>query len=204
MNIYFIRHGESQANVLHVISNRDLPHGLTERGQAQAAALTAKLQTAQIHKIYASSILRATQTAEILARALGVSYETTDALREFDCGIVEGKSDQASWNQWRVLVHDWIELGKWDRTIEQGESFNAMRARFVPFVEHVTQVHRNDQAIVLLAHGGVFFCMLPLVLAGIDYRFATAHPITQTGIIRAEATADGLFCREWCGELVGA
>jgi broad specificity phosphatase PhoE len=29
ISLYFVRHGESLANTLHIISNRDLPHQLT-------------------------------------------------------------------------------------------------------------------------------------------------------------------------------
>ena len=38
MRILFARHGESQANRLHEISNRGLRHGLTKAGRWQAQA----------------------------------------------------------------------------------------------------------------------------------------------------------------------
>ena len=41
MRIYFARHGESEANLLHVFSNRGVKHGLTARGRAQAETLAA-------------------------------------------------------------------------------------------------------------------------------------------------------------------
>ena len=44
MWIYFVRHGESEANLLNEISNRGLKHGLTERGRAQASALAETLR----------------------------------------------------------------------------------------------------------------------------------------------------------------
>jgi broad specificity phosphatase PhoE len=37
MKLYVTRHGESEANILHIISNRDLPHPLTKKGSLQAA-----------------------------------------------------------------------------------------------------------------------------------------------------------------------
>jgi broad specificity phosphatase PhoE len=33
MRLYFVRHGESKANLLEIFSNRGLKHGLTERGR---------------------------------------------------------------------------------------------------------------------------------------------------------------------------
>jgi broad specificity phosphatase PhoE len=43
MMLYFVRHGESEANTLGVISNRGLRFGLTDTGRQQAAALAEKL-----------------------------------------------------------------------------------------------------------------------------------------------------------------
>ena len=39
MHLYFVRHGESESNVLQVISNRWLPQGLSEKGRQQAESL---------------------------------------------------------------------------------------------------------------------------------------------------------------------
>src|SRR5438309_10652152 len=41
--LYFVRHGESEANRLKVFSNRDVAHGLTETGRAQVERLAAAL-----------------------------------------------------------------------------------------------------------------------------------------------------------------
>ena len=39
MKLYFVRHGESEANLLHELSNRGLRHGLTDLGREQAGLL---------------------------------------------------------------------------------------------------------------------------------------------------------------------
>ena len=45
MNLYFARHGESEANIQNVISNRGWPHQLTLNGrQKQAARLAEQSQ----------------------------------------------------------------------------------------------------------------------------------------------------------------
>ena len=44
-NRFFVmRHGESEANILEVISNRGSVHGLTEKGRRQATQLADRLQ----------------------------------------------------------------------------------------------------------------------------------------------------------------
>ena len=70
MKLYFVRHGESEANVLQVISNRGWMHPLTEKGRQQANTLAEKLRGAGITKIYTSPLRRAVETAEILSRSL--------------------------------------------------------------------------------------------------------------------------------------
>ena len=199
MKILFVRHGESEANLLRVISNRGWQHGLTERGKEQAAALGRKLQRFPVTRLYTSPLLRAVQTAQILAGDLCVGYEVTGALREFDCGIAEGRSDQASWDLYDAVWHDWLDLGRWEQRIEGGESYLEVMARFVPFIEHLVAEHASDPgSLVLVGHGGLYQAMLPLVLENVDREFVSTHPIQNAGLIVAEASATGLICSMWC------
>jgi len=46
-------------------------------------------------------------TAEILSQSLHQPYQITEALREYDCGILEDKSDEASWKLHREIFEDW-------------------------------------------------------------------------------------------------
>ena len=203
MKIYFARHGESEANLLHEFSNRGIKHGLTDNGRAQAAELAAKLASEPIRRIYSSPLLRATQTAGTLAEALGLEVEVTDALREYDCGVLEGRSDEDGWKTYYRVLEAWIERREWDERIEAGESFNDIRARFVPFIEGLTREYKNDPGkIVLVGHGGTYRCMLPLVLPNIGFDFAMQNTISNTGCVVAELTPRGLRCVEWCGEPV--
>jgi broad specificity phosphatase PhoE len=201
MKLYFARHGESEANILHVISNRTLPHHLTATGRTQAAALAEQLTSAGISMIFTSPVLRAVQTTEILVTTLGLTYTVTDALREYDCGILEGKSDEESWRLHRKLAEDWVIRKNWQRKIEGGESFLDIRNRFVPFIAQVTHepayANRN---ILLLGHGGTFRMMLPLILTNIETAFVETHPIHHTTCIIAEQGINGLYCLQW-GEI---
>jgi broad specificity phosphatase PhoE len=183
MKLYFVRHGESQANVLRVISNRGMVHGLTERGKQQAAALATELIGAQVWRIYSSPLLRAVQTAEILSQAIRSPLEITDALREFDCGIAEGRSDEAAWAMHQQVFREWFENKNWDARIEQGESFIDMRNKFVPFIERVIRENSNDDNLVFVMHGAIIVCMLPLILRNIDSQFAMSHSGGQTNAL---------------------
>ncbi len=200
MRLYFVRHGQSEANVQMVISNRDLPHPLTELGRQQAEALGRSLANVPLAAIYASPILRARQTAQIVASIVGVLLEITSALREPDCGIMEGRSDEAAWTEHDRVMHDWVVQRKFDSRIEGGESFHDLRARFVPFIDKVTALHGDtDHNILLITHGSLLYLMLPLVLSNINFASMRGYPMPNAGVIIAEKQASSLVCIEWCG-----
>ena len=200
MKLYFVRHGESEANVLKVISNRGLIHPLTELGRQQAAQLAQSLAAVPIAKIYASPLLRARQTAEIVSAALNLPVEIADALREPDCGMAEGRSDEAAWAEHRRTWTAWLDEQRYDYRIEGGESFNDLRACFVPFIDRLLAEHgdTSDQ-LLLISHGALLITMLSVMLANAKAVFAEWRPIPNTGTIVVERQATGWVCVDWCG-----
>jgi broad specificity phosphatase PhoE len=200
MKFYFVRHGESEANILKEISNRGYKHGLTEKGRQQAAELANNLREAQVRHIFCSPLLRAVQTAQILSDTLAIEYDVTDALREFDCGIAESKSDAESWSLHRKVIEDWLIRGIYTARIEQGESFLDVQGRFVPFIEQLIQEQQEQdeaESLILVGHGALFICMLPLVLKNIHS--TPIYHFPNTGYVLAETCAGGLVGLEWCG-----
>ena len=82
---------------------------------------------------------------------LAVPVEITDALREFDCGIIEGKSDPQSWQIHIQTRQAWFLHKEWAKRIEGGESFLDIQARFLPFID---SSHPGISAI----HKSLIFC----------------------------------------------
>jgi len=199
MKVYFARHGESQANVLHEISNRGLRHGLTPKGRVQAAALAERLQACSITHVYSSPVLRAIETSIIVANRLGIEYEITAALKEYDCGIAEGRSDDAAWQMWQELLNAWIVDKQWEDRIDGGESFIDIRERFVPFVDSLIDRHKESN-LLCLSHGGVYSMMLPLVLQNVDHELIATRGFDYTGCVVGEMRSTGLVCVEWGGQ----
>jgi broad specificity phosphatase PhoE len=203
MKIYFTRHGESQANVLRQISNRGLTHPLTRTGREQAAALADRLQDRAITRIYSSPMLRAIETSVIVANRLNLEHEVTDALREFDCGIAEGRSDEIGWQMWRAVFDDWSGHKRWERRIEGGESFYDIRNRFVPFIERLAaQYGGTDANLLCVTHGGVLWMMLPQVLKNVNNDMMSKYGFAHTTCIVAELGPNGLHCVEWGGVVI--
>ncbi len=200
MKLIFARHGESEANLLHVFSNRDQPHPLTPLGREQAHRLADRLRMEPIARLFVSPVPRARQTAEILSARLGVPVTITDALREYDVGIYEGTSGPEGWQVYNEILADWVDHQRWDRGFEGGKSFNDMRRRFLPFIQElVTEFQETNDSILLVTHGGLLRCMLPLVLANIDFSFTMRNHIPNTATIQAEPADGRLICTDWCG-----
>jgi broad specificity phosphatase PhoE len=197
MRLYFARHGESEANVLRVVSNRGRVHPLTERGREQAERL-ATLVAGRVARVFSSPLLRAEQTAAIVAERLGVGYRVEPALAEYDCGILEGRSDEDAWRTHARFFEAWQGGRDRDLAPERGESFEQIRARFAPFVESLARGGVGG-GVLLVGHGGVYRLMLPLVLPNITESLTRERGFPNTAVVVAEGDGAGLRCVEWCG-----
>jgi broad specificity phosphatase PhoE len=203
MRIYFVRHGESHANQLREISNRGLRHGLTRQGRMQALTLADHLRGQDIVRIYCSPLLRALETGILLANQLGLDYEVSDALREYDCGIAEGRSDAQAWGMWQEIFDAWVQDKRWEERIEGGESFYNIRDRFVPFIEGLLHDYQDSESgIVCVSHGGTYWMMLPQVLENLDYELISKQEMGYTTCILTELHPQGLRLVEWDGKPV--
>ena len=195
MKLYFVRHGESEANTLHIISNRESAFHLTELGRGQAAALAKNLNDIPLTAIYASPVLRARETAQIVSQAFELSYQITEALREYDCGILEEQGDEESWRMHGEIAEDWIVHRNYTRKPEGGECFLEIQERFLPFVASLKQ--DLDDHILLIGHGGLFHLMLPLMLTNVDDDFVRSHGLGHTECVVAELRSDEWVCIQW-------
>ncbi|KAL4428138.1 hypothetical protein ABPG75_002227 [Micractinium tetrahymenae] len=85
--IVLVRHGETQWNVEQRLQGQLVPGpGLTGRGRQQAAVLAARLQSERFDCAYSSDLLRATETADIVAGGLLRSGWSNGCTAAGDCG----------------------------------------------------------------------------------------------------------------------
>lgn len=200
MKLYFVRHGESTANLAQEFSNSGWKHPLTKVGVEQARTAASGLSDLRVERIYSSPVMRAVQTAQILAESLGAPLESHEALREWDVGVYEGTDQPAGWELHRQVQDDWFIYGKLDSRMPGGESFYDIRERFAPFVESLVRKGRHtNQKVVLVGHGGLYMAMLPEIFGNVDWAFARQHGFSYTEYALAEPRAGGLHCVSWCG-----
>src|SRR5262245_48544183 len=121
MRIFFVRHGESEANVQRIFSNRGWKHPLTVIGREQVRALAKKLEKQGVVAIYTSPVRRAVGSAEILTERLGIAYEIEPALAEYDVGIYEDRPHAEGEQCYNDVARQWI-AGSLDARMPGGES----------------------------------------------------------------------------------
>jgi broad specificity phosphatase PhoE len=120
-----LRHGQSEFNLHFTATKRDpgiVDAPLTELGHAQAAQAAAALADAGIKRIIASPYTRALQTAEPLARTLGLPVTVTPVVRErykFACDI--GTRRTALERTWPMHDFSAIEEIWWPETEEHAD-----------------------------------------------------------------------------------
>ena len=95
--LILIRHGQSEHHVQGLTGGwTDTPLTSFGRTQAEAAAERCRRLVAEDTSLslYSSDLLRASQTAEYVAKALGVEYQLDSSLREINKGIAVGMTWQ--------------------------------------------------------------------------------------------------------------
>jgi len=142
--IYFVRHGESEANLAEIASGQgnDVPLTITGRQQAKAAGQS--LKDKEIELVVSSPLIRTKQTAEIIAKEIGydpkkIVYNPLFAERSL--GTYEGGPMAAYWKDLK------------SNTLHQSaETTEQMYARFTRALESLHQYKENT--ILIVSHGG--------------------------------------------------
>lgn len=175
MQIYLIRHGRQDTTLCNV----DV--ALCTEGREQARLLGQRLKNYEIDALYASTLIRAKETAEIIKEELVKEGRFTDEqaitirpdLREIDFGVLEGEEN----SNIPILFKDFME--KRDELVEdlgfpEGECGQQVWERSYKIMKEI--VNSGHERVVVVTHGGVIRSLL-------------------TGILGMEQAKKLLFCR---------
>ena len=153
MNHYiFVRHGQSVANAKKVIAGvSDVP--LTKDGVAQAKQVAKELKDYKIDVAYYSSLLRAKQTMNIIAKTIkGLTVVSADQLKERNYGKFEGVPyDNMNQDPQGLLFWDVVQ----NVQVQNAETVKEYYEKVQNFFNNLSKKHQN-QTILVVAHGGVF------------------------------------------------
>jgi probable phosphoglycerate mutase len=144
LTLLLVRHGQSEWNAAGLMQGQTEHVPLTDLGHAQAAAAADRLAAVRPGALISSDLRRAVQTAEHCARATGLPYTTSAALREQGYGVLEGRPSRELWD-----VVDWTDP-HW--AAEGGESLAQLHERVAVFLEQLCADPPAD-VIALVTHG---------------------------------------------------
>lgn len=145
-SFYFIRHGQTDANLKELMCGGEWDIELNENGRSQAlTAAQGAIAGAGIVTICCSPMLRARQTAEILNAALKVPIIIVEELREWLVGEWEG----VSWASIPNPFHPGVNPPAGETRLQFEERV----------AKGVVQALGQDGPVLLVAHGGVFHAM---------------------------------------------
>lgn len=175
-HLYLIRHGEAVVNVEPVVGGMRGDTGLTPRGVAQAEQLRDRLQATReiaADVLIASTLLRARQTAEIIAPALDLPIQWEDEVQEMRVGEADGLTLQEMWDQFGVPD---LYNNPLTPIAPGGENWGQFMLRVGTAIERITRMYEG-KTIVIVCHGGVidgsfvyFFGFNTMSLPPIEFR----------------------------------
>ena len=181
--ILFIRHGETAWNRIKRIQGHiDIP--LADTGLAQAQRLAVRLareahEGQRIDAIYSSDLMRAQQTAQPFADALGLPLQLREGLRERAYGVFQGHDSTEietlfpdAYAAWQTRDPGFAPDG--------GESQRAFYHRVLHALEPIVAAHQGGR-IACVAHGGVLDCVYRFA-NGLDLSAPRSYQLLNTSI----------------------
>ena len=143
MKIIFVRHGESEANVAHILN--DDPRrtvNLTAMGREQAKSAAESLRDIELTCAYASEFPRARQTAEIILRNFACPLRIDARLNERISGMDGQHVD---------VFNDLVRPDPLHAKPERGESFVEQMQRLRSFMDEVA-LTCPDGVVLAVSH----------------------------------------------------
>ena len=164
--ICFIRHGETDWNAeKRIQGHTDI--SLNEVGRAQALAMAFNAAHQRFHAIYSSDLLRAQETAQVLAQREDHTVKLLPQLRERHYGIFQGIT-AAQGAEHYPQAYAYYLARDLDYDFETGESLRGFAERVSEGIDWLVR-HHSGQTIAAVSHSGVL---------DVIYRRATNRPLS--------------------------
>jgi len=162
--LYLVRHGETDWNVKGLVQGHsDIP--LNDKGRWQAKELSKKLSHVKFAAGFSSDLVRAKETAEIIALKHKINIITLKTLRERAFGRLEGKNWKNNYEDAKELEKLWPKLGELTQEeikkhrLEGLETNDVLMGRFIQALREIAIAYVGKNVLVV-THGGVMRAFL--------------------------------------------
>jgi broad specificity phosphatase PhoE len=159
--LVLIRHGETDWNVEGRYQGQADPP-LNAQGIAQAHHLAGELYGVGLDVLYASPLLRARQTARVLAEALGLPLHFEPRLMEIHLGDWQDRLPADIAARYPDLFRRW-QSGPWAVTPPGGESLAQVQERVYAAADEIL-ARRQGRCVGLVIHH------IPIILLKVRYQ----------------------------------
>ncbi len=160
MNIYFLRHGQTEENSKRTYYG-SLDVQLNEKGIAQAEKAGKIFKKVEFNKVFISEKVRTLQTAQIALKDREVQLIKDRRINEIDFGIFEGKTYEELCKLYPEKVKLWQD--NWEEFCpDGGESYRIFYKRVKEFMEDIKEL--EEENILIVTHGGVIRAVYSYVL----------------------------------------
>jgi phosphoserine phosphatase len=160
LTLYLLRHGESELNAVRIFAGPSVDPRLSLVGLQEAIDQAKSLENVRFAAIYSSPLLRARQTADIVAQGRRQPVLVDERLMEVNLGFLDGKyiDDPVNQAAYREVISAW-EAGDLTARFASGESLAEVEARFTSFLESLYG-HAYEAPVLLVAHGVLYMTVL--------------------------------------------
>jgi alpha-ribazole phosphatase len=150
--VLLARHGETLWNEMKRIQGRT-DVSLSGVGREQAKALSSALASIRLSSIYCSPLLRAKETAEILAEPHKFEPKIDEGLIEINFGEWEGQTHSALRERFPEQYERWL-IDPSQVDVPKSERLTDVQARVMRSFQRITE-ENNGKAVAVVGHGGV-------------------------------------------------
>ncbi|MGP4018500.1 histidine phosphatase family protein [Saccharopolyspora sp. 5N708] len=200
LRLVLARHGQTPANVRHLLDTLPPGPALTDLGQQQADQLAERLAEEKIVSVHASRALRAQQTARPLAQRHRLPLQIVDGTHEIYVGELEGRGDPAALRIFDDVYASW-HAGQLDVPMPGGETGRQALTRFVAGARRAVD-GASAGAVALISHGAMLRLAASALAPNVGGTEANSTYLPNTGVIVLEADPDsetGWRCLSWDG-----
>jgi probable phosphoglycerate mutase len=163
--IILVRHGETDWNAAGRIQGQtDTPLNAAGREQARRAAQ--RLASEPVRGLYSSDLARASETATIIGRPLGLTVVTSPRLRERRYGVWEGLTSAEIQVRYPELFAAWRARAT-DFMPPQGETRTQLLTRALVELQMIARRHVGE-VVVVVTHGGFCYVLINHILGSVD------------------------------------
>jgi len=197
--IYIIRHGETEWNIKHLMQGH-LDSPLTQAGEQQAKDIALRLKHIHFDEVFSSDLLRAKRTAETIILERKIAIKTTQALRERNYGVFEGKVYDEYNQALQKLLVQYKTRSEQDKVFYKShgvETTDQSIARLITFLRELA-VSYSGKTILVVSHGGVMRYLLVHLGFG-TYKTLPPRSIANTAYIKLASDGVDFFVKETKG-----